>query len=162
MPSQPLVVAAYEERGPLHVIDIDAHLDSREEFGACDGGYSSTMRRLRRDTLGATTSMRSGLRGPGSARPADFEAARAAGNVLVKADEVHDVGAERVLERLERDALYYVTVDVDGLDPSCAPGTPWPVPGGLTFSQTARLLRGRRSEGSSWAWTFASTRRRWT
>jgi len=31
-------------------------------------------------------------------------------------------------------------VDVDGLDPSCAPGTLWPAPGGLHFWQAARLV----------------------
>jgi agmatinase len=36
----------------------------------------------------------------------------------------------------------YITVDVDGLDPSCAPGTLWPAPGGLRFWQLARLVRG--------------------
>ena len=142
----PLVVAAYEGHGPLHVIDIDAHLDFREEVGGVRGGYSSTMRRLR-EMPWVRDIREIGLRGPGSARPADAQAARAAGNVLIKADEVHERGVEHVIERLERDARYYITVDVDGLDPSAAPGTPWPLPGGLTFYETASLLRGVAARG---------------
>lgn len=34
----------------------------------------------------------------------------------------------------------YITIDVDGLDPSCAPGTVWPAPGGLWFWQAAKLV----------------------
>ena len=142
----PLVVAAYEGHGPLNVIDIDAHLDFREEVAGVQGGYSSTMRRLR-DLPWVRDIREIGLRGPGSARPEDVEAARAAGNVLIRADEVHERGVERVIGRLERDARYYITVDVDGLDPSAAPGTPWPLPGGLTFSEAAGLVRGVAARG---------------
>lgn len=35
----------------------------------------------------------------------------------------------------------YVTVDVDGIDPAVIPGTGTPVPGGLSWYQTLRLLR---------------------
>lgn len=142
----PLVVAAYEKLGPLHIVDIDAHLDFREEIGGVRDGYSSPMRRLR-EMPWVRDIHEIGLRGPGSARPADVEAAREAGNVLIKADEVHERGVERVIGRLERDARYYITVDVDGLDPSAVPGTPWPLPGGLTFYEAAGLLRGVAARG---------------
>ena len=46
------------------------------------------------------------------------------------------------MESFQADGRVYVTVDIDGLDPSCAPGTLWPAPGGLTFWQAARLVRG--------------------
>jgi agmatinase len=143
----PLVVAAYEDRGPLTVVDVDAHLDFRDELSGVRGGYSSPMRRLR-EMPWVRDIYEIGLRGAGSARPADVEAARAAGNVLVKADEVHRQGIEHVVEALPSgDARFYVTVDVDGLDPSVMPGTPWPLPGGLTFIQVAGLLRGVAARG---------------
>ena len=50
-------------------------------------------------------------------------------------------------ERIPNGAPCYVTVDVDGLDPSTAPGVQWPLPGGLTFPEAARLLRGVATKG---------------
>ena len=36
----------------------------------------------------------------------------------------------------------YLSFDIDGLDPSCAPGTGTPEPGGLTSSQGIEIIRG--------------------
>jgi agmatinase len=38
-------------------------------------------------------------------------------------------------------ATVYVTIDVDGFDPACAPGTGTPEPGGLDWYQVISLLR---------------------
>ena len=35
----------------------------------------------------------------------------------------------------------YITIDIDGLDPSLCPNTGTPVPGGLSFAQTTYLIR---------------------
>jgi len=35
----------------------------------------------------------------------------------------------------------YLTIDMDGLDPSCAPGTGTPVPGGIEWNYMSELLR---------------------
>ena len=48
---------------------------------------------------------------------------------------------DELASRFDPEHRVYVTVDVDGLDPSCAPGTLWPAPGGLWFWQLARLVR---------------------
>ena len=54
---------------------------------------------------------------------------------------MHERGVDWIVEMFEPDARVYVTIDVDGLDPSCAPGTLWPAPGGLLSWQAARLVR---------------------
>lgn len=41
----------------------------------------------------------------------------------------------------------YVTVDIDGIDPPCSPAATWPAPGGLTYTQMVRLLRGIVARG---------------
>lgn len=46
------------------------------------------------------------------------------------------------------DAPWFVSIDVDGLDPSVAPGTGYPLPGGLTFGQAATLVRRIPGSGS--------------
>ncbi len=46
-----------------------------------------------------------------------------------------------------RDGLpYYISVDIDAIDPSVAPGTPAPVPGGLLLEETRTLIRTLTSE----------------
>jgi agmatinase len=137
----PLVVRGLDDAEPLDVLHIDAHLDFRDEVGGVRDGYSSPIRRLR-ELPWVRTIVQVGLRDIGSARPADVEAALAAGNVLVRAEEVHERGVDWIVESYPADARVYITVDIDGLDPGCAPGTLWPAPGGLQFWQAARLVRG--------------------
>ena len=103
-------------------------------------GYSSSVRRLRelpfvRDIIQV------GLRGPGTARAREVDEAVAAGNILITADQVHEESVYVVLDRLRDGAAYYITVDLDGLDPGCAPAVAWPLPGGLMFTQVAAILR---------------------
>ena len=88
-----------------------------------------------------------GTRGLGSARPRDVEDTLAAGNVIVTAREVREEGVEHILERLQEQGRYYVVLDCDGLDPSVAPGTSVPSPGGLSYQEAADLLVGLARRG---------------
>ncbi|HSN87260.1 MAG TPA: arginase family protein, partial [Thermoanaerobaculia bacterium] len=51
-------------------------------------------------------------------------------------------GVAAFLEALPADRSYYVTLDIDALDPGFAPGTSTPLPGGLTFEEVKALLTG--------------------
>jgi len=137
----PAVVRGLTDDRPLDVLHVDAHLDFRDEVAGLRDGYSSPIRRLR-ELPWVRTIVQVGLRDVGSAREAEVAAARAAGNVLVRAEDVHEHGVDPLIELFEPGCRVYVTIDVDGLDPSCAPGTLWPAPGGLWFWQLARLVRG--------------------
>ncbi len=136
----PLVVRGLPSGESLDVLHIDAHLDYRDNVGGVPDGYSSPIRRLR-DLPWVRRIVQVGLRDIGSARPQEVAAARAAGNVLVTAEHVHARGVDDVVALFDAGARLYVTIDVDGLDPSCAPGTLWPAPGGLQYWQAARLVR---------------------
>jgi len=137
----PLVVRGLDDAEPLDILHVDAHLDYRDEVAGVRDGYSSPIRRLR-ELPWVRSIVQVGLRDIGSARPAEVEAALAAGNVLVRAEEIHERGVARIVESFPADGRVYITIDIDGLDPSCAPGTLWPAPGGLQFWQAARLVRG--------------------
>jgi agmatinase len=137
----PVVVRGLPGDRPLDVLHIDAHLDFRDEVTGLRDGYSSPIRRLR-ELPWVRTVVQVGLRDVGSARGDEVAAARAAGNVLVRAEEVHERGVARLVELFEPGGRVYITVDVDGLDPGCAPGTLWPAPGGLLFWQLVGLVRG--------------------
>jgi agmatinase len=88
-----------------------------------------------------------GLRATGSARTEEVEAAKAYGAHLISAYEVHDNGMESVLERIPDGGRYYLTVDLDGMDPAIAPGVAGPCPGGVTFAQARKLIHGLVKKG---------------
>lgn len=125
---------------PVYILHIDAHLDWREEVGGVRRGYSSPLRwaSTKPYVLGMT---QIGLRGTGSARKSEIEAARAYGSRIFTADRYHALGNEAVLATIPEKSLVYITIDADGFDPAEAPGVQWPVPGGVRFQQVAPLLR---------------------
>ncbi len=143
----PFAVAAYKEHGPINVIQIDAHIDFRDEVRGIRNGYSSTVRRIT-EMPWVSKVFQVGMRGTGSAYPSDFDDSLAAGNVIIRADDIHEHGVNYLLDQLPGGQRYFITMDVDGLDPAIAPGTSAPLPGGLTWSQAAALFRGVASRGS--------------
>jgi len=138
---------AFEGRGPLCVVQIDAHLDWRDEISGVRNGFSSSMRRAS-EMPWIQSMAQIGLRGYGSARKQEVEAARAFGSVLVRAEEVHEAGARDVLEKVPPAEAYYLTIDIDGLDPAIAPGVIYPSHGGLSYYQVAQVMRGLTAKGS--------------
>jgi len=132
---------AFEGRGPLTVVQIDAHLDWRDEVRGERYGYSSPMRRAS-EMPWIRGMVQVGLRGIGSARQMEVSDARAWGSRLVAAADVHRHGIARVLDLVEADANCLVTLDCDGMDPSILPAVLAPSPGGLLHWQVLELLAG--------------------
>ena len=125
---------------PVHVLQIDAHLDWREDVDGVRRGYSSPLRwASTRPAVAGMTQV--GLRAIGSARRQEVEAARAYGSHLITAERIHVEGIEPVLATIPQGRAVYVTIDADGLDPAEMPGVMAPTPGGLRFHQVAPLLR---------------------
>jgi agmatinase len=124
---------------PVYVVHIDAHLDWRREVGGVRRGYSSPL--YWASTLRCVAGMTQiGLRGTGSARRAEVEAARAYGSRLFTAADVHAGGLRPVLDSIPADLPLYITIDADGLDPAVMPGVMAPAPGGLSCAQVTALL----------------------
>jgi len=140
------VLKAYENHGPLCVVQIDAHLDWRDEVNGVREGLSSPMRRAS-EMPWVESMMQIGLRGIGSARQGEVDDARAYGSVLIRAEELHEVGVQEVLRQVPSADAYYLSIDADGLDPTIAPGVPAPMPGGLTYYETINLMRGIAERG---------------
>ncbi|MDI3341911.1 MAG: agmatinase [Sphaerobacter sp.] len=140
------VLRAYDGYGPICVVQVDAHLDWRDEVHGVREGFSSTMRRASEmPWVGGMYQI--GLRGVGSARRQEVEDARAYGSVLVPAAEVHRRGIDWALAQLPAAARYFITVDLDGFDPSIAPGVSYPAFGGLTYVQVFELVRAVAARG---------------
>ncbi len=135
------VLRAFAGRGPLTVLQVDAHLDFRDAVAGVREGYSSTMRRAREMTH-VERCVQVGLRGVGSARTSDLADARVAGNLLVTARELRERGVPWLLAQIPAEAGVFVLFDVDALDPSVASAVSGLSPGGLTFDQASDLLGG--------------------
>lgn len=135
------ILRAYETRGPLTVLQVDAHLDFRDEVDGVREGYSSPMRRAS-EMPHVERILHVGLRGLGSARAGDVEDSRAAGNLLVTARDLRDHGVAWLLSQLPDDGSIFLSFDCDGLDPSVFPAVSALAPGGLTYHEAVDLLVG--------------------
>ena len=135
------VLRAYAGRGQLTVLQVDAHLDFRDQVAGVRDGYSSAMRRAS-EMDHVERIVQAGLRGVGSARSTDVADARAAGNLLVTARELGERGVPWLLGELLTDASVFLAFDLDALDPSIVPAVSGASPGGLGYEQASDLVRG--------------------
>jgi agmatinase len=140
------VLRAFSAGPPMTVLQVDAHLDFRDEVAGVRNGYSSTMRRAA-EMAHVERVLQVGLRGVGSARTSDIADARAAGNVLVTARELRELGVEAVLATLPADAPVFIVFDLDGIDPAVAPAVSGLSHGGLSYEEAGDLLVGVARRG---------------
>ncbi len=56
-------------------------------------------------------------------------------------------GTQQVLELIPAGVRYYVTIDIDGFDPSIAPGTGTPSHGGFLYWEVMEMLQGLVKRG---------------
>lgn len=148
------ILAAYDGGGPLTVLQIDAHLDWRDEVEGERHGLSSTMRRAS-EMPHVERIVQVGLRGVGSARPSDVADARAWGARLVTASQVHAAGPEVALKAIPEGARIFVCFDCDALATSEMPGVICRAPGGLSFVQVEALIAGAMRRGRVVGMTIA-------
>lgn len=140
------VLRAYDDQGPITLIQVDAHLDWRDHINGVRDGLSSPIRRASEmDHVGDIFQV--GLRAQGTARPEEYEAAVAYGANLIPAAELHQIGMKAVLDRIPDGGRYYITIDADGVDPSVMPGVAGPAFGGVTYMQVRELLHGLVKKG---------------
>jgi agmatinase len=140
------VLRALDGYGPLTLIQVDAHIDWREEVNGVQDGYSSPIRRAA-ELPHIDGIFQIGIRAQGSARAEDVRAALAYGANIITAYEVHENGMESVLAQIPQGGRYYLTIDADGLDPSVMPAVAGPAAGGLFFHQVRRLIHGLAAKG---------------
>lgn len=139
------VIQAYEAfvaataAGPITIVQIDAHIDWRDEVNGERWGLSSTMRRSS-ELAHVGEMFQIGRRGAGSARPSDAQAALDRGVHFVSAHDVHRHGVDAIAAQLPVGGSTFVTIDVDGLDPAVMPGVIGPEPGGLTYFQAIEII----------------------
>ena len=133
------IIQAFEGRGDLTLLQVDAHIDWREDVDGVQMGLSSTMRRCS-ETPHVTKIVQMGARAIGSARPSDYQDALDWGVSFVTARDVHANGIAQIIDLIPEDNPVYIAIDVDALDPNIVPGVIGPAPGGLTYWHVVNLI----------------------
>ncbi len=133
------VLEAYAGRGPLTILQLDAHIDWRDEVGGERLGLSSNMRRASEMTQVAHI-IQVGARGIGSARPDDRADALDWGVRFFPLRSLRRDGFAPVVDAIPRGANLYVALDIDVMDPAIVPAVIGPAPGGLDYWQVVELL----------------------
>jgi agmatinase len=125
----------------ITILQIDAHIDWRDEVEGERWGLSSTMRRAS-EMEHVTRIMQVGQRGIGSARPRDVEDARAWGVQFIPGREVARDGVAGVIDLIPAGADVVICFDCDVLDPSEMPAVIARTAGGLHYGQVLDLIEG--------------------
>ena len=140
------VLRGLDSLNDLTIIQIDAHMDwKNERFGEKDG-YSSPMRRAS-EMAHVSAIHQVGIRSYGSATEKDISDAKNWGVQIYLAKDIHEKGIDWFLNSLPNSGKFFITLDVDGLDPSILPGTVALSPGGLDWRQTVACFEGISKKG---------------
>ena len=140
-------IRAFEGRGPIHIIQIDAHLDFVDERHGVRFGHGNPLRRASEQAF-VTGMTQLGIRNVSSSSREDHKAAEDAGSTILSVRDVRRLGAQGVLDLIPKGVNYYITIDIDGFAPSIAPGTGTPSHGGFTYYEVMEILQGVAFSGN--------------
>lgn len=133
----PLLKAHFKKHGPLALVHFDAHRDVEvDDGGRIDHGTMFGYA-VREGLIDPRKSVQMGIR-------TTFTGETTMGFRIVYADEVHDSSSDQLATIIKKQvgkSKAYLTFDIDCLDPSAAPGTGTPIPGGMTYHQAASVIR---------------------
>ncbi len=140
-------INAFDDQDPVHLVQIDAHLDFVDERHGVRYGHGNPMRRAAEKPY-VTGLTQLGIRNVSSTAREGYDDARAMGSDILSVRQVRKLGIDAVLERIPAGERYYVTIDIDGFDPSIAPGTGTPSHGGFLYYEGLELLDGLAKRGT--------------
>jgi agmatinase len=139
-------INAFEGHGDIHLVQVDAHLDFVDERHGVRYGHGNPMRRAAEKPY-VTGLSQIGIRNVSSTAREGYEDARRMGSDILSVRQFRKLGVEQALERIPAGKRYYVTIDIDGFDPSIAPGTGTPSHGGFLYYEVLELLAGLAKRG---------------
>ncbi len=139
-------INAFDDQDPIHVVQIDAHLDFVDERHGVRYGHGNPMRRAA-ETPYVPGLSQIGIRNVSSTAKSGYVDARAMGSDIQSVRRLRQMGVAAMLNRIPADTRYYVTIDIDAFDPSIAPGTGTPSHGGFIYYEVLELLAGLAKRG---------------
>ena len=139
-------IDAFDGQDAFHLVQIDAHLDFVNERHGVRYGHGNPMRRAAEKPY-VTGLSQVGIRNVSSTSRDGYEDARAMGSDIVSVRQFRKMGVEAMLARIPKGVRYYVTIDIDGFDPSIAAGTGTPSHGGFLYYEMLEFLDGLTKQG---------------
>jgi len=142
----PILRAIARKHGPVAMVHVDAHADINDlMFGERIAHGTIFRRAIEEGLIDGSKMAQIGLRATGYSAD-DFDWSRRQGVRVVTAEECWYKSLAPLMQEV-RSAVgegtpTYLSFDIDGLDPSVAPGTGTPEPAGLTASQGLEIIRG--------------------
>jgi len=138
--------ALKEKYGSVALIHVDAHADVNEHMFGEKYAHGTTFRRaVEENLLICDKVFQIGLRAQGYAAD-DFNWGRKQGFRVVQAEECWHQSLQPLMQEVHKqigqNTPVYLSFDIDGIDPSFAPGTGTPEIGGLTNIQALEIIRG--------------------
>ena len=139
-------INAFSDQDPIHIVQVDAHLDFVDERHGVRFGHGNPLRRAaEKPYVKGMTQI--GIRNVSSTAREGYEDARRMGSDILSVRQFRKLGVEQVLSSIPAGKRYYVTIDIDGFDPSIAPGTGTPSHGGFLYYEILELLAGLVKRG---------------
>ena len=133
------VLEAYREHGPLTILQLDAHIDWRDNVNGETMGLSSNMRRA--SEMGWIENIiQVGARGIGSARPQDRQDALDWGVQFFPMRDVVQNGIDAIIDSIPENSNLYIALDIDVMDPAVVPAVIGPAPGGFSYWQILEIF----------------------
>ncbi|WP_136636703.1 agmatinase [Pseudooceanicola onchidii] len=132
-------INAFDGEEPVHLIQIDAHLDFVDERHGVRYGHGNPMRRAAEKPW-VTGLTQIGIRNVSSTAKDGYEAARGMGSDILSVRQARGLGVAGMLARIPAAERYYLTIDIDAFDPSIAPGTGTPSHGGFLYYEVLELI----------------------
>ncbi len=134
--SAPVIRAHAERFHNISILQIDAHADLRDEYDGTLHSHASIMPRLVKDLK--IPAVQVGIRSISANEARSLNALPTkifwAKDIVGRTDWIDDA-----IDSLTENV--YLTIDIDGLDPSLVPTTGTPEPGGLGWYEVLTLIR---------------------
>ena len=140
-------INAFKNEDPIHIIQIDAHLDFVNERHGVRFGHGNPMYRAseKEYVLGMT---QIGIRNVSSTAREGYIEAKERGSEIFSVRQFRKIGIEQMLNTIPKNIRYYLTIDIDAFDPSIASGTGTPSHGGFYYYEILELIDGLTKQGN--------------
>ena len=133
-------INAFSDQDPIHIVQIDAHLDFVDERHGVTQGHGNPMRRaIEKPYVTGLTQI--GIRNVSSTAREGYVDARTMGSDIISVRQQRKLGAIKTIERIPSNKRVYVTIDIDAFCPSIAPGTGTPSHGGFLYYEVLEMLQ---------------------
>ena len=133
-------VNAFSNSGPIHILQIDAHLDFVDERHGVKYGHGNPMRRAAEKNY-VTGLTQVGIRNVSSTSKEGYQDAKAMNSDILSVRQTRKIGPKNLVGRIPKDSKVYVTIDIDAFCPSIAPGTGTPSHGGFLYYEVLEILQ---------------------